>query len=129
VLKFPAILVDRPVVCNLARRYDLEFSILRASVSPKEEGLLVLEIRGTEAACRDGIAYLGEVGVDTQDLSQDITRNETRCTDCGACVGVCPSGALAMERSTMEVMFRNEKCVACELCIRACPVRAMQLIF
>ena len=129
VLKFPATLVDRPVVCNLARRFDLEFSILRASVTPSEEGLLVLELRGSENACREGVTYLEELGIDTRNLSQDITRNETRCTSCGACVGVCPSGALALERATMEVIFRNEKCVACEMCIRACPVRAMQLQF
>lgn len=129
VLKYPLSLVDRPIVCQLARQYDLEFNILRASFGPSEEGLLVLEIKGTESACRAGLKYLTEMGLDVQPLSRDILRNEARCTDCGACVSVCPSGALVMDRRTMEVVFENDKCIACELCIRACPIRAMDLHF
>ena len=129
VLKFPPSLVDCPIVCNLTRRYDLEFSILRASVTPREEGLLVLEVRGPESACQDGMDYLAEVGVHVQPLSQDILRNDSRCTHCGACVGVCPSGALVLDNGTMEVAFHNDRCIACEFCVRACPVRAMELHF
>jgi len=89
----------------------------------------VLEIRGPQEACREGIAWLAETGVTVQPLSQDIVRNESRCTHCGACVNVCPSGALTLDRRTMEVAFDNEKCIACELCVRACPVRAMEVHF
>ena len=129
VLKFPPKMVDHPVVCTLVKRYDLEFNILRASVTPKEEGLMVLEIRGTEDACTEGMGYLKEVGVDVEPLSQDIVRNEVRCTHCGACVNVCPSAALRMERATMQVCFESARCIACELCVRACPVRAMEVHF
>jgi len=129
VLRFPPSLVGQPVVCNLTRRYDLEFSILRALVTPNEEGLLVLEIKGSETACGEGMEYLAEVGVQVQPLSQDIIRDEIRCTHCGACVGVCPSRALSLAADPMEVLFDNAKCLACELCIRACPVRAMEVHF
>ena len=129
VLRFPPRLVDQPIVCNLTRRYDLVFNILRASVTPNEEGLLVLEIRGEEESCRGGVAYLENVGVRVQPLSQDIVRNESRCTHCGACVGVCPSGALSLDVDTMKVLFDNEKCIACEFCVRACPPRAMEVHF
>lgn len=129
VLHFPHRLVDQPIVCNLVKRYDLEFNILRAYVTPREEGLLVLEIKGEDASCDRGMEYLAEVGVRVQPLSQDIVRNERRCTHCGACVTVCPSGALVLDTRTMKVDFYNDKCIACELCINACPVRAMEVHF
>ena len=44
VLRFPQNLVDQPIICRLVKDFDLEFNILRASVTPEEEGLLVLEL-------------------------------------------------------------------------------------
>ena len=46
VLHFPRRLVEQPIICRLARDFNLEFNILKASVTPKEEGLLVLELSG-----------------------------------------------------------------------------------
>ena len=129
VLKFPPRQVDQPVVCNLVKRFDLEFNILKAYVTPKEEGLLVLEVMGEEAAFDQGMEYLADNGIKVQPLSQDIVRNETRCTHCGACVSVCATDALQIERESMLVVFENGKCIACELCVRACPVRAMEVHF
>ncbi|MFH0813664.1 MAG: NIL domain-containing protein [Pseudomonadota bacterium] len=129
VLRFPRHLVDKPIVCTLVKRYDLDFNILKANVTPKEEGLLVLEIKGDNESFRQGMHYLENVGVWIQPLSQDILRNDDRCIHCGACISVCPSGALMLERNTMKVNFDNEKCIACELCIKACPPRAMEAHF
>lgn len=127
VLKFPRHLVDQPIVCRLVKRYDLDFNILKALITPREEGLLALEIQGSDEACRHGMDYLREAGVHVQLLSQDIVRDDDRCTQCGACVGVCPSGALSLSERTRAVEFDSDKCIACELCIRACPPRAMEL--
>jgi len=129
VLHFPRRLVDQPVVCNLVKRHDLDFNILKASFTPREEGLLVLELRGAEERLEEGLQYLGKIGVRTQPLSQDVLRSEARCTHCGACVPVCPSDALAIDRSTMSVLFDGAKCIACELCVAACPFRAMEVHF
>jgi NAD-dependent dihydropyrimidine dehydrogenase PreA subunit len=76
-----------------------------------------------------GIEYLAEVGVETQPLSQDVIRNEERCTHCGACVIICPTGALALDPSTRRVNFYSDRCIACELCVLACPPRAMEVRF
>ena len=129
VLRFPHRLVDQPIVCKLVKDYDLVFNILRASVTPEEEGLLVLELSGEDKSYERGIQYLTDVGVKVQLLSQDITRNEDRCTDCGVCVPICPTGALATEPLTRRVCFYDNKCIACELCVKACPVRAMEVHF
>jgi ferredoxin len=129
VLHFPNELVDQPIICKLVKDFDLEFNILKAYVTPKEEGLLVLELSGEKTKYKKGVQYLSETGVKIQPLSQEIIRNETRCTDCSVCVAICPVNALVVEPSSRKVQFHQEECIACELCIKACPVRAMEVHF
>ncbi len=127
VLKFPPKLVEQPIVYKLVKEYDLLFNILRARVTPKEEGELVIELQGKKQNYADGLKYLNSIGVTIQPLSQDITRDDQRCTHCGACVTICPTDALYLDKKTMNVIFDPEKCIACELCIKACPPRAMKI--
>ena len=129
VLRFPPRLVDRPIVSRLVKDYNLEFNILKASVTPAEEGLMVLELSGEQEAYDKGIKYLTTTGVRIQSLSQDVIRNEERCTHCGACVTICPTGAFELEPLTRQVKFHDEKCLACGLCIKTCPPRAMEVHF
>ncbi|MBA7696154.1 hypothetical protein ES703_104796 [subsurface metagenome] len=129
VLHFPRRLVDRPIVYQLIKDYNLEFNILKALVTPDEEGLLILELSGEQTDYDKGIRYLTKAGVSIQSLSQDIIRNEERCTHCGACVTVCPTLAFEVAPVTRRINFYNEKCVACGLCIKACPPRAMEVHF
>jgi len=129
VLHFPKRLVDRPIVSRLVKDYDLDFNILKALVTPEEEGLLVIELSGEQPEYDKGIRYLTKTGVKIQSLSQDVLRNEERCTHCGACITICPSGAFELDPITRRVSFYDEKCVACGLCIKACPPRAMEVHF
>jgi ferredoxin len=125
VLHFPQQKVDQPVICYLTRDHNLLFNILRASITPEDVGLMVLELIGTEADYERGIAYLAEQGITLQPLKQDVLRTDERCVNCGACVGICPSEALFLERPSMVVGFDPERCTACEACVMACPTRAM----
>lgn len=129
VLHFPKRLVERPIVNRLVKDYNLDFNILKASVTPDEEGLMVLELSGKQGDYDKGIRYLTKAGVRIQSLSQDVIRNEKRCTHCGACITICPPGAFELEPLTRWVNFRDEKCLACGLCIKTCPPRAMELHF
>ena len=131
VLHFPRRLVEQPVIYRLVKDYNLEFNILKASITaePEEEGLLVLELKGEQAEYDKGINFLLKSGVKIQSLSQDVTRNETRCTHCGACITICPPGAFELDPETRQVRFDDEKCVACGICIKACPPRAMEVHF
>ncbi len=130
VLKFPPRLVDQPIVSNLVRKFDLEINILKASVTPTESGLMVLEVRGEEENCEKGMKYLEDLGISLQPLSKDVRRNEERCTHCGACLAVCPTGALAIrDRTSMRVEFDPSRCIGCELCVSACPPGAMEVHF
>lgn len=129
VLHFPRQLVEKPVICRLVKDYDLEFNILKASISSEEEGLLVLELAGEQPEYDKGINYLLKSGIRIQSLSQDVTRNEERCTHCGACITICPPGAFELDLRTRRVEFDNERCVVCGLCLKACPPRAMEVHF
>jgi len=129
VLHFPQRVTSQPIVYKLVKDFDLEFNILKASVTPGAEGLLVMELTGDQRNYDKGVEYLTEAGVKIQSLSQDVVRNEARCTHCGACVTLCPTGAFSLEPVTRKVVFDHTKCVVCELCIKACPPRAMELYF
>jgi ferredoxin len=129
VLHFPKKIMDQPIVCRLATEYNLVFNILKAKITQKEEGVMVLELTGSDAAYRKGTRYLRDQGVKIKPLDKDIVRDEDKCTDCGACLAVCPTDALTVDRETWEVVFDPEQCIGCELCIPACPPRAMALEF
>ena len=127
VLTFPQSLVDKPIVFRLIKDFDLVFNILRASITPREEGLMVIEISGQENDYKKGLDFLKKQGVNIQPLKKDVQWIEKRCIQCGACIPICPTGALKIDRSSMKVSFDEEKCIACELCVRPCPSRAFEV--
>jgi ferredoxin len=127
ILRFPKTEVQKPVVCFLVKDYDLTFNILNATVLPRKEGIMVLELSGTRKNFKAGVQYLKDQGVQVQNASQEVKRINKKCTHCGACTAVCPTGALAVQRPEMVVDFDQKKCSVCELCIPACPTRAMKV--
>ena len=127
ILRFPRTEVQKPLVCNLAREFDLVFNILNAGILPRKEGYMVLELSGSRKNFKDGVQYLKSQGVDVQNASQEVKRDDDTCTHCGACTAVCPTGALSIQRPAMTVFFDLQKCSVCELCVPACPPRAMKV--
>ena len=51
-----------------------------------------------------------------------------RCTGCGACVEVCPTGAIRLVEgaSGTYAEIDQESCQACEACLRVCPEGAIR---
>ena len=129
VLHFPHRLVDQPIIYKLVKDFNLGFNILKASVTPQEEGLMVLELSGQDMDFNKGMKYLEDTGVKVQPLSEDIVRNSAKCTDCGMCVPICPANAFIIDPVSRKVIFEEDKCIACELCIKICPTHAMEINF
>ena len=127
VLRFPKMAAQNPIVCYLTKDYDLIFNILNATILPRKEGIMVLELSGSRKNFKDGVKYLESQGVQVQNASQEVKRNFRKCTHCGACTAVCPTGALSVIRPEMAVEFDQKKCSICELCVPACPTRAMEV--
>lgn len=127
VLHFPASLADQPIVYRLARDYGLEFNIIKASVSPEEEGLMVMDLKGEQQRLEEGIGYLTQKGVTVEPFAHRVVLREERCIDCGLCVGLCPAGAFVLDPDTRRIRFEGERCLTCGLCLKACPPRAMEM--
>ncbi len=50
--------------------------------------------------------------------------NRFKCGYCGACVSVCPSGALELIETWIEV---DKTCTDCGICAGICPVGALEV--
>jgi len=128
-LRFPPRVVNEPIVCNLVKNFDLTFNILKATIYPRKEGLVVMELSGHRKNFQDGVRYLKSLGMKVESIGHDVKRDEEKCYQCGACTAVCPTGALHIKRPEMEVLFDTDKCSGCELCVVVCPARAMEVRF
>ena len=126
-LRFPKTEVQKPIVCYLAKDFDLTFNILNAGILPRKEGFMVLELSGEKKNFNEGVEYLKRQGVKVQNAAHEVNRSEDSCTHCGACTAVCPTAALCIQRPEMFVQFDQDKCSVCELCVPVCPTRAMNV--
>jgi electron transport complex protein RnfB len=50
---------------------------------------------------------------------------DARCFGCAACVALCPTHALILDK--LLVVVDQLLCTYCELCIPACPVFALSI--
>jgi L-aspartate semialdehyde sulfurtransferase ferredoxin len=129
VLSFPPPLIDQPVTYELVRKYNLKINILRARITPREQGRLVVEVTGSKKDLDAGLRFLEEVKVEATALAQDVKFHEERCIECSACTSVCPTKALSVGGPERHVSFDREQCIACELCIPVCPYNVMEIVF
>lgn len=127
VLHFPKELADKPVIVNLVKNYNLDFNILKATITPDAEGVMVLEITGEDESFVKGIEYLKSLGISIQPLSQDVIWIEEKCVHCGYCVSYCPTKALSRDDDTYLISFDSQKCTACGICVEICPYNAMEM--
>jgi len=129
VLTFPPGMVGQPIAYHLIKNYDLMVNILRGNITPKEQGRLIVEMVGKKNSLDAGMAYLSELGIEVDSLAQDIKWHEKKCIHCTACIPICPTGALDLDREEMLVSFTKDKCIVCELCIKVCPYKAIEIQF
>lgn len=52
--------------------------------------------------------------------------DQTRCVACGACVNICPKGALRVWKGCYADV-NAEICVGCGLCAKTCPAGCLAL--
>jgi ferredoxin len=53
-----------------------------------------------------------------------VSVNKFKCGYCGACVSVCPSNALELIETWIEV---DSSCNNCGICAKICPVGALEV--
>jgi L-aspartate semialdehyde sulfurtransferase ferredoxin len=126
LLIFKSNIMYKPVIYRLAKDFDLVFNILEAKILPRREGRILLELRGEDELIEKGVKFLQEQQVVVEHLADKVWREEELCVQCGACTGLCPTGALVIVPPEMRVDFDVQKCVACGMCGLVCPFGAMK---
>ncbi len=61
-LMYPSRLVERPVIYELVKNFEVITSIRQASITP-EVGIVSLELEGDREEIKKAIAWLEEIGV------------------------------------------------------------------
>ncbi|MFX1450093.1 MAG: ferredoxin family protein [Promethearchaeota archaeon] len=57
-----------------------------------------------------------------------IIVDDSKCTGCGTCVDVCPSGVFELNEATGKTNRVNEdECIECLACVDQCPEGAIQV--
>jgi len=70
-LTFPREQIAAPVMCNVAKKFDVIFSIRRASVDA-QAGWMDLQLEGEEAEIENAIRFIQESGVRVDPIEGDI---------------------------------------------------------
>jgi ABC-type methionine transport system ATPase subunit len=70
-VSFPEELVDRPMVYEIVRRFDVVPNIRRANVET-HSGWIILELDGAPEQRAAAIAYLEEVGATVNTMEGDV---------------------------------------------------------
>jgi ferredoxin len=128
-LVFAADSYAKPITYHLIKDFDLKINILRAEITPGEEGHLLVEAEGEEDDLRDALAFLAAEQIEVIPTNRQVKVREEACVHCGACTAVCFSGALAMNGGDWRLEFSPDKCIVCGLCIDACPLKAIAIVF
>ena len=70
-VSFPETLVDRPLVYEVIKRYDVVPNIRRANVED-HSGWIILELSGEHDACDAAISYLQTEGCTVNRMEGDV---------------------------------------------------------
>lgn len=52
--------------------------------------------------------------------------DKNKCISCGACVGICPVGAISFDETNHAQIDQNI-CIRCGACEATCPVEAIKI--
>jgi ech hydrogenase subunit C len=78
---------------------------------------------------KTGTDHSGPVWLGQDGLRARMAHDEKKCTACGACVNMCPSGAIDLteEDGQFRIVYNLWKCSFCGTCQQVCPEEAVKL--
>ncbi|MCD1294556.1 [Fe-S]-binding protein [Methanocella sp. CWC-04] len=123
LLRFNSEIIRKPIIAETVLETGVMLEIERAKV---ESSMGELVVNVPEENCRMVVEHLRKKMVDVTRLDVPITRDEVNCVHCGACVSVCPVGAISYEYD-WRVKFDESECVQCGTCVNTCPVGVIKL--
>ena len=116
-------IVQKPIISDVILETGVALNIDRANVDATS-GEIVIDVddSNSDVICE----ALKKRGVVVSVLSQPVIRDEDECINCGACVGVCPTGVFRYD-DDWSVPMDSSKCIQCGTCINMCPHQALVL--
>ncbi len=123
-LRFLPSIVNKAIMSDAIKLFDIDFNILRAHITPRG-GKMLVEISGPqETEC---VNYIEERGIQVTPIMKVVKKEAEKCIDCGACVSLCPVRAICVQ-DDWGIDIDNQICIACGFCINSCPTKAIILI-
>ena len=116
---------EEPILASVIRQTDVPINILHADLGAKG-GEILIAIDAPEDKVEKTISLFRELGIGVEEIKKAIELDKDACIECGACVSLCPTGALSLTKD-YSVELVEDKCVYCEICVPSCPVRALKL--
>ena len=124
MLRFPSDVVDSPIIAKTVLETGILINILRANVD-YNEGTIIINILGDEKEQAKVVKTFITQGIEITKLEKNVVKEE-ECVDCGACIALCPTGAISFG-DDWSVEIEGEKCIRCGVCVEICPLRAIQI--
>ena len=125
LLRYSTQKVGEPILASVIKNTGVEPNILYAELSAKG-GEILLAIDAPDEDTNRAIELFKQKGVEVKEIKRGIELDHDLCFDCGACVSLCPTGALYVT-DDKSIELDENKCIYCKLCVPSCPVRALKL--
>ncbi|MFH1835582.1 MAG: 4Fe-4S binding protein [Methanobacteriota archaeon] len=123
-LTYPSEKLGDALLSEAILKTGAKVNILRANVD-YDRGILVVSVLADGRKEKDFIGFLRKNKIAVEELSGKIFKDDGLCTDCGLCVGVCPTEAITTVDCVIEI--NNDECVQCNACVEACPFLAIRI--
>jgi len=122
LLEYSADIVNSPILSKTVIDTGVLINVLRADIE-YDTATIIVDIPTDE---KKVIEKFKEFGVSVKKLDEIIMRDTESCIDCGACISICPSGAIYF-KDDWSIEVRSEECIQCGACVLACPMKAMSI--
>lgn len=108
---------DFSKILNEILNQDVALNILKFSASDKGINLLLdipeEKVSNVTTSLQKNNASINQKG--------RIEVNLEICIHCGACISLCPSEALSLDKES-RLIYSENKCIGCLLCLDSCPI-------
>ncbi|MBM4241395.1 MAG: ferredoxin [Euryarchaeota archaeon] len=123
-LRFSPIIVNETIISDTMKKYDINFNILRADISPRG-GKMLVEIDGKQV--QESIEYIKKRGIEVNPIKKVVKKDDEKCVDCGACLSLCPVKAICV-MDDWEIGIDDQLCIGCGFCTSSCPMKAISVM-
>ncbi len=117
--------VQKPLIWEMSKNYEIMFNIYRAQVDSDLSGHLILEIEGSSKAIHAAVEFLEASGAEVKYMESDLILHEDKCTRCGACISVCYTRALKID-DWNNIQLELSRCIRCNQCLEVCQEGAIE---